>query len=79
MYPKNESDRKSALPRQQIQLFRTLVGEDLAIENNINIALQYADRLILKRSLHSEKLICGKQSANATYKGKNTRYDLFIK
>jgi 16S rRNA (guanine1516-N2)-methyltransferase len=77
MYPKEESDKKSALPRKEIQLLRSIVQEDGDIDKNIKLALQFADKLVLKRALHSKH----KQSEltpQESLRGKNTRYDIFL-
>lgn len=79
MYPKSESDKKSALPRQEIQFFRSLVGSDYDIENNLNLARDCADKTILKRALHSKWNFEKELIPDVSYKGKNTRYDVFFK
>ena len=76
MYPKHESDRKSALPRKEIQLFREIVGIDSDIKEVIKeVREMEIPKLVLKRSLHS-KDDYGK--ASSSFMGKTTRYDLYV-
>lgn len=79
MYPAEESAKKSALPRQSIQFFRELVGSDNDIEKNLNFARTYAEKSILKRAIHSKWNFQKELVANVSYKGKNTRYDVFFR
>ncbi len=79
MYPVVETEKKSALPRQDIQFFRELIGEDRDIISNLNLARSVANKVILKRALKSKQLDSFSISATHSFCGKNTRYDLFIK
>jgi 16S rRNA (guanine1516-N2)-methyltransferase len=72
MYPHK---KKSALPRQEMIVFRELVGEDLDSAHVLQIALKKARRVVVKRPLKSEPLHL---PVKHSFEGKVVRYDLYI-
>lgn len=72
MYPHK---KKSALPRQEMRLFRNLVGEDEdAQEVLMSLLKKKPSRVIVKRPLQSEVLL---SPVKHSFKGKSVRYDLY--
>lgn len=72
MYPEK---KKSALARKEMQVFQDLVGADLDIDEQLVQLIQTRKKVILKRPLKSQVLL----KPSAQFKGKTTRYDLYLK
>lgn len=73
MYPMK---KKSALPRQEMVLFRTLVGDDVDAAQVAARALEKARRLVIKRSLKAEPLLPGPRPV---FRGTTVRYDVYVR
>lgn len=73
MYP---SKKKSALPRQEMVLFRGLVGDDEDAAGLARFAIEKIRRLVIKRPLDAEALLA---KPTASYKGKTVRYDVYVR
>ena len=72
MYP---SKTKSALPRQEMRLFRLLVGEDPdAWTVAVKAQRLFEGRIIIKRPLSAPPLLENPQHA---FEGKTVRYDIY--
>ena len=72
MYPESG---KTAAKRKEMRLFRELVGEDLDIEELLEVALNTAKkRIVLKRPLKAPKLL----KPNTIYKGSTIRFDVYL-
>ena len=72
MYPESG---KTAAKRKEMRLFRELVGDDLDVEELLEIALNTAKkRIVLKRPLKAPKL--GKP--NTVYQGSTVRFDVYL-
>jgi len=73
MFPEK---KKSALPRKEMVLFRSLVGEDLDSEELLKQALKVATkRVIVKRPLKAKPLL---EEPHHRFEGKSVRYDLYL-
>lgn len=67
--------KKSALPRQEMVLFRELVGEDLDAQETLKLALSKKyDRVVVKRPLKAEPLI---DQVSYSIKTKLMRFDVY--
>lgn len=72
MFPEK---KKSALPRKEMQIFRTLVGEDGDAGELLQLALRTScDRVVVKRPLKAEPLAEG---VIHRFEGTTIRYDLY--
>ena len=74
MYPHK---KKSALPRQEMVLFRTLVGADEDASQTLETVLKHDfQRVVVKRPLRAEPL-----AANVSYsiESKLVRFDVYVK
>lgn len=72
MFPER---KKSALPRKEMRLFRSLVGEDPDAESLLSVALKTAtDRVVVKRPLRAVELAPG---VIHRFEGQTVRYDLY--
>lgn len=73
MYPHK---RKSALPKQEMVIFRDLVGSDddasLVLQEALNWPIK---RVVVKRPLQAEELLPG---VGHSYEGKVVRYDTYM-
>ncbi|WP_413569415.1 class I SAM-dependent methyltransferase [Bdellovibrio sp. HCB117] len=73
MYPHK---KKSALPKQEMVVFRDLVGHDDDAADVLKEALTWpVQRVVVKRPLHAEELLPGVRHA---YEGKVVRYDTYV-
>lgn len=73
MYPHK---KKSALPKQEMVVFRELVGDDLDSTEVFQEALSWpVHRVVVKRPLHAEVL--GERCTHS-YTGKVVRYDTYV-
>lgn len=73
MYPHK---KKSALPKQEMVVFRDLVGHDDDAAEVLKEALTWpVQRVVVKRPLHAEELLPGVRHA---YEGKVVRYDTYV-
>lgn len=73
MYPHK---KKSALPKQEMVVFRDLVGHDEDAAEVLKEALTWpVQRVVVKRPLHAEELLPGVRHA---YEGKVVRYDTYV-
>jgi 16S rRNA (guanine1516-N2)-methyltransferase len=73
MYPEKA---KSALPRQEMVLFRKLVGQDADAAEILELAINKAkDRVVVKRPLKGTHL--GGLSPQHSFEGKTVRYDFY--
>ena len=73
MYPEK---KKSALPRKEMLIIRDLVGDDLDSYNVFLDALKIAKkRVVVKRPLHGESI---HPNPDIVFKGKSTRYDVYL-
>lgn len=78
MYP--DKKKKSAIPRQEMLLFRHLVGQDLDADEVFDeITKTQVDKIIVKRPLHAESLKSGSPAylKPIIYQGKMVRYDVY--
>jgi 16S rRNA (guanine1516-N2)-methyltransferase len=72
MYPESG---KTALKRKEMRLFRELLGDDLDVDEVLELALQTAQkRVVLKRPLKAKKL--GKPSS--IFEGSTIRFDVYL-
>lgn len=72
MYP---NKTKSALPRQEMRLFRLLVGEDPDASEVAGMALKnFSGRVVIKRPLSAPPLLASPQHS---FEGKTVRYDIY--
>lgn len=71
MYP---TKRKSALPRQEMVLFRGLVGTDGDAEKVATEALKHVPRLAIKRPDEAPPLL---PNPSASFRGTTVRYDVY--
>lgn len=72
MFPEK---KKSALPRKEMQIFRTLVGDDLDAKDLLARALDsHCQRIVVKRPIRAENLGDG---VVHSFKGTTVRYDLY--
>lgn len=73
MYPHK---KKTALPKQEMVVFRELVGHDEDASLVLVEALSWpVKRVVVKRPIHAEELLKGVQHS---YKGKVVRYDTYV-
>lgn len=73
MYPHK---KKTALPKQEMVVFRELVGHDEDASQVLAEALTWpVKRVVVKRPIHAEELLKGVQHS---YKGKVVRYDTYV-
>lgn len=73
MYPHK---KKSALPKQEMVVFRNLVGHDEDAAEVLKEALTWpVQRVVVKRPLHAPELMSGVRHA---YEGKVVRYDTYV-
>lgn len=73
MYPHK---KKSALPKQEMVVFRDLVGSDDDAAAVLKEALTWpVHRVVVKRPIHAEALLPGVQHS---YEGKVVRYDTYV-
>lgn len=74
MYPHK---KKTALPKQEMVVFRELVGNDEDAAQVLEQALQWpVGRVVVKRPLGAEELLPG---VRHTYEGKVVRYDVYMR
>lgn len=73
MYPHK---KKSALPKQEMVVFRDLVGHDEDASEVLKEALTWpVQRVVIKRPIHAEELLPG---VRHSYEGKVVRYDTYV-
>lgn len=73
MYPHK---KKSALPKQEMMVFRDLVGSDEDAAEVLKEALLWpVQRVVVKRPLHAEELLPG---VRHSFEGKVVRYDTYV-
>jgi 16S rRNA (guanine1516-N2)-methyltransferase len=73
MFPEK---KKSALPRKEMQIFRTLVGDDSDAGELFSLALKSScDRVVVKRPLKAEPM---SEGVVHRFEGTTVRYDLYI-
>lgn len=73
MYPHR---KKSALPKQQMVVFRDLVGSDEDASEVLKEALSWpVQRVVVKRPYHADELLPG---VRHSYDGKVVRYDTYV-
>ncbi|MFS4458435.1 class I SAM-dependent methyltransferase [Bdellovibrio sp. HCB2-146] len=73
MYPHK---KKSALPKQEMVVFRDLVGDDADAAEVLRLALQWpVRRVVVKRPMRAEELLPGVTHA---FEGKVVRYDTYV-
>lgn len=73
MYPHK---KKSALPKQEMVVFRDLVGHDEDASEVLKQALQWpVKRVVVKRPMYAEELLLG---VRHSYEGKVVRYDTYM-
>lgn len=73
MYP---SKKKSALPRQEMVLFRRLVGEDGDAAAVARAAREKLPRLVVKRPDEAPPLL---EKPSASFAGTTVRYDVYLR
>jgi 16S rRNA (guanine1516-N2)-methyltransferase len=74
MYPHK---KKTALPKQEMVVFRELVGNDEDAAKVLEEALQWpVSRVVVKRPVGAEELLPGVRHA---YEGKVVRYDVYMR
>ncbi|MCX7977588.1 MAG: class I SAM-dependent methyltransferase [Bdellovibrionaceae bacterium] len=74
MYPVK---KKSALPRQEMLVFRELVGDDSDSAQALQLARErFRGRIVVKRPLKAEALLPG---VTHSFRGKIVRYDLYMR
>lgn len=74
MYPEK---KKSALPRQEMRLFRELVGDDGDAAQVLELARRGPwRRVVVKRPLKAEELATGVRNR---FEGHSVRYDVYVK
>lgn len=73
MYPHK---KKSALPKQEMVVFRDLVGHDEDAAEVLKEALTWpVKRVVVKRPFHAQELLPG---VRHSYEGKVVRYDTYV-
>lgn len=73
MYPHK---KKSALPKQEMVVFRDLVGDDADATEVLSLALKWpVRRVVVKRPMRAEELLPGVTHA---FEGKVVRYDTYV-
>ncbi len=76
MDPMFPEKKKSALPRKEMVLFRSLVGDDEDATELLKVALITAkERVVVKRPLKADPLL---REPNHRFEGKSVRYDLYL-
>lgn len=74
MYPHK---KKTALPKQEMVVFRELVGHDEDASRVLEEAMKWpVSRIVVKRPLGAEELLPGVRHA---YEGKVVRYDVYMR
>lgn len=74
MYPHKKN--KTALPKQEMVVFRDLVGHDDDAGEVLKEALTWpVQRVVVKRPVHAEELLPG---VRHSYEGKVVRYDTYV-
>lgn len=73
MYPMK---KKSALPRQEMVIFRALVGDDADAAGVAERAREEFPRLVIKRPLDAPPLL---PKPTATFEGTTVRYDVYVR
>jgi len=69
-------EKKSALPKKEMQILRHLLGPDIDAKDLLNASLQRAqERVIVKRAVDAEP-IAG--NVSHSFAGKTTRYDVYL-
>lgn len=75
MYPEKTGPKKSALPRKEMRIFKSIVGNDEDFSEFFHSAMKIAkDRVVVKRPLNAPDIGI---KPNASYSGKSTRYDMY--
>lgn len=69
-----EKNKKSA-PKKEMQVFRSIVGEDIDRLEVANHLFNLTNRLVIKRSIKASPLIL---RPNMTFSGKSTCYDVYL-
>ena len=73
MFPEK---KKTALPRKEMQIFRSIVGPDLDSAELFEAAMQSgAARVVVKRPIRAEAVAPG---VIHTFEGNTVRYDLYV-
>jgi 16S rRNA (guanine1516-N2)-methyltransferase len=73
MFPEK---KKSALPRKEMQIFRSVVGSDSDSAELFAAAMKSgASRVVVKRPLKAEPLAAG---VKHVFEGRTVRYDLYV-
>jgi 16S rRNA (guanine1516-N2)-methyltransferase len=73
MFPEK---KKSALPRKEMQIFRTLVGADSDSGELFSVAMKSGvSRVVVKRPVKAEPLAPG---VIHSFEGRTVRYDLYV-
>jgi 16S rRNA (guanine1516-N2)-methyltransferase len=73
MYPHK---KKSALPKQEMVVFRDLVGDDADASEVLKLALTWpVRRVVVKRPMKAEELLPG---VSHSFEGKVVRYDTYV-
>ncbi|MBN2802182.1 MAG: class I SAM-dependent methyltransferase [Deltaproteobacteria bacterium] len=67
---------KTAKSRKEMEIFKHIVGPDNDSVELFNFAIKHSSRVVVKRSLHAEELV---RNPDIIYKGKSTRYDVYLK
>jgi 16S rRNA (guanine1516-N2)-methyltransferase len=67
---------KTALPRKEMLIFRSVVGDDPDFEDLFKVAMKTAkNRVVVKRPIKSPPIAVGVQHS---FKGNSVRYDLYL-
>ncbi len=66
---------EKSLPKKEMRIFRSVVGEDQDSVNVANILKKNYSRLVIKRSIKAPFLI---DSPSMSFSGKSTRYDVYL-
>lgn len=73
MYP---ARKKDALPKLEMQVFHALLGAEQNEQELLQVALEQArKRVVVKRPIHAPVI----QPASLQFKGKTTRFDVYLK
>lgn len=73
MYPQK---KKSALPKQEMLVFRGLVGDDLDAQKVLLAALEKFKRVVIKRPVIAGPLL---SPVTHSFEGKSVRFDIYSK
>lgn len=73
MYPHK---KKSALPKQEMLIFRDLVGDDMDSGSVLHLALQKAKRVVVKRPVNADPI---QSPVTHSFVGKSVRFDVYSK